>query len=147
MPTIRYYEQIGLIPPARRRPSGHRVYDTTAQDLLIFVRGCREYGFPIEQVRALVALTHSQGRDCVETRDIAQTHLDAVRVKLKELGALELSLAKFAWPSLLNHVREAWILRRTDHDPCRQATRCSSPPQAQAKACDESVERVSEAGP
>jgi len=95
VPTIRYYEEIGLIPPAQRRPNGHRVYDAAAQELLTFIRSCRDFGFSIEQVRALVSLTHSADRDCVEARDIAQAHLEAVRSKLTELRVLERSLAKF----------------------------------------------------
>ncbi len=93
VPTIRYYEEIGLIPPAKRRPSGHRVYGASAEDLLVFVRQCRDFGFPIEKVRELTLLARSDARDCVETRDIAQTHLNTVRVKLAELRALERSLS------------------------------------------------------
>lgn len=96
VPTIRYYEEIGLIPPARRRDSGHRVYDASAVDLLTFVRHCRDFGFPIEQVRELVSLAASEQRDCFETLDIAQAHLKTVRAKLAELRALERSLARFA---------------------------------------------------
>jgi DNA-binding transcriptional MerR regulator len=96
VPTIRYYEEIGLIPPARRRDSGHRVYDARAVELLTFVRHCRDFGFPIEQVRELVSLAGSEQRDCFETLDIAQAHLKTVRAKLAELRALERSLARFA---------------------------------------------------
>ena len=46
VPTIRYYEEIGLIPPAKRRPSGHRYYDAAAAQLLTFIRHCRDFGFP-----------------------------------------------------------------------------------------------------
>jgi DNA-binding transcriptional MerR regulator len=94
--TIRYYEEIGLIPKAGRRTSGHRVYDTKFEELLIFIRRCRDFGFPIEQVRALVALSRSTDRDCAEALEIANAHLDAVRAKLTELRALESSLGGFA---------------------------------------------------
>lgn len=96
VPTIRYYEEIGLIPPARRRASGHRVYDTQAEHLLTFIRRCRDFGFPVEQVRELVALSQSEERDCVETLGIAREQLRAVRAKLAELRGLERSLAQFA---------------------------------------------------
>jgi len=95
VPTIRYYEEIGLIPQARRRPSGHRFYDQAAQELLSFIRRCRDFGFPIEQVRELVSLSSSSERDCAETRDIAQAHLQTVRDKMAELRTLEHSLARF----------------------------------------------------
>lgn len=96
VPTIRYYEEIGLIPPARRRPSGHRVYRQDAVEQLTLIRHCRDFGFPIEQVRELVSLSQSQERDCVETLEIAQAQLKAVRAKLSELRTLERSLARFA---------------------------------------------------
>jgi DNA-binding transcriptional MerR regulator len=95
VPTIRYYEQIGLIPPAKRRSSRHRVYDDKARELLTFIRRCRDFGFPIEQIRALISLAESEERDCVEMRDIAQTQLGVVRAKLLELHALERSLERF----------------------------------------------------
>jgi MerR family copper efflux transcriptional regulator len=53
VPTIRYYEQIGLIPAARRRSGGHRVYDAAAVQQLGFIRRCRDFGFALEQIRAL----------------------------------------------------------------------------------------------
>lgn len=93
--AIRYYEEVGLIPPAARRPSGHRVYGEQVQEVLTLVRHCRDFGFSIEETKALVSLSTSHERDCVEARDIAQVHLDAVRNKLTELQNLERSLSKF----------------------------------------------------
>lgn len=93
--AIRYYEEIGLIPPALRRPSGHRAYPHEVQAVLTLVRHCRDLGFSLEQTRALVALSSSQERDCNDARAIAQEHLDAVRAKLSQLRELELSLAAF----------------------------------------------------
>lgn len=93
--TIRYYEEIGLIPAARRRASGHRVYGTESVEILTFIRRCRDFGFPVELVRELVALSQSDERDCFETLHIAQEHLRAVRAKLAELSGLERSLARF----------------------------------------------------
>ncbi|WP_291026684.1 helix-turn-helix domain-containing protein [Hydrogenophaga sp.] len=93
--AIRYYEEVGLIPPATRRPSGHRVYSPEVQEVLTLVKHCRDFGFSIEETRALVSLSTSDDRDCVEAREIAQVHLNAVRAKLTELQNLERSLSKF----------------------------------------------------
>lgn len=93
--AIRYYEEIGLVPQAMRRPSGHRVYSADAQDLLTLIRHCRDFGFSVEDTRALVSLAASDERDCADAREIAQIHLDTVRAKLAELLALERSLTKF----------------------------------------------------
>jgi DNA-binding transcriptional MerR regulator len=93
--ALRYYEEVGLIPPATRRPSGHRVYDEKVQEVLTLIRHCRDFGFSIEETRALVSLSTSDEKDCVEARDIAQVHLSAVQAKLMQLQDLERSLAKF----------------------------------------------------
>lgn len=93
--AIRYYEEVGLIPEAMRRPSGHRVYSPDVQEVLTLVKHCRDFGFSIEETRAMVSLSTSNDRDCAETREIAQTHLNTVRFKLTELQNLERSLSKF----------------------------------------------------
>jgi len=95
VPTIRYYEEIGLIPRAKRRSSGHRVYDASAAQLLGFIRRCRDFGFTIEQIRSLASLSRNKMRDCAEARDIAQEHLEGVRSKILELASLERTLARF----------------------------------------------------
>jgi DNA-binding transcriptional MerR regulator len=94
-PTIRYYEEIGLLPPANRTTSGQRTYDQDDLGRLTFIKQCRNFGFGIDQVRVLLDLSISPDRDCAETRDIAQRHLDDVRQKLAELRALETRLETF----------------------------------------------------
>ncbi|QHE89126.1 MerR family transcriptional regulator [Hydrogenophaga sp. BPS33] len=93
--AIRYYEEVGLIPAAMRRESGHRAYPDTVQDVLILIRHCRDLGFSIEETRELVTLSTSAERDCVEARSIAQGHLTSVRAKMAELRRLERSLARY----------------------------------------------------
>jgi DNA-binding transcriptional MerR regulator len=95
VPTIRYYEEIGLLPKAGRTPGGRRVYGEPDFRQLLFIRRCRDFGFSIEQVRALASLTESADRDCYGARDLVQSHLEVVREKLVELKALEQSLAGF----------------------------------------------------
>ncbi|SJM33768.1 MerR family transcriptional regulator [Mesorhizobium delmotii] len=94
-PTIRYYEEIGLLPRPSRTNGGQRNYDENDLSRLTFVKQCRDFGFGINQVRVLLELSISRERDCAETRDIAQRHLDEVREKLDELRTLEKRLAGF----------------------------------------------------
>jgi DNA-binding transcriptional MerR regulator len=94
-PTIRYYEEIGLLPRPSRRDGGQRSYGDEDVKRLTFIRRCRDFGFSIEQVRSLVALVQDSERSCMEARDLAQSHLDVVRTKLGELKALERSIASF----------------------------------------------------
>ena len=94
-PTIRYYEQIGLLRPALRHGGNQRVYGRPDVERLTFIRRCREFDFTIEQVRALVALVDDPASCCLDARDLAVSQLDAVRAKMRELEALERSLASF----------------------------------------------------
>jgi DNA-binding transcriptional MerR regulator len=94
-PTIRYYEQIGLLPRPNRRNGGQRRYGEEDVRRLTFIRRCREFGLPIEQVRMLASLVQDRGRSCMEARDIAYRHLTAIRAKLTELRGLEKSMAAF----------------------------------------------------
>jgi MerR family copper efflux transcriptional regulator len=101
VPTIRYYEEIGLLPKARRRAGGHRVsgghrvYGDADLQRLTFIRRCRNFGFSIEQIRELVTLVDTPDRDCTAVRDLVGMHLSEVRSKLSELRALERSLKAF----------------------------------------------------
>lgn len=94
VPSVRYYEQIGLLPNASRRAGGHRVYGSTDLKRLSFIRRCRDFGFSVAQIRELLAVS-TRGTPCVEAREIAAARLQAVRSKLFELQALERSLAGF----------------------------------------------------
>lgn len=95
VPTIRFYEEIGLIPKAARTDGGRRTYSEQDAKLLTFIRRCRDFGFPVEQVRDLVALSGSRERDCFEARDLASVHLRSVREKIAEMRELERSLGEF----------------------------------------------------
>jgi DNA-binding transcriptional MerR regulator len=95
VPTIRYYEEIGLLPRAQRASNGHRYYRDVDLKRLTFIKRCRDFGFPIGQVKELVELFEDGDRACIEVRDMAQSHLNTVREKLKEMRQLETSLAAF----------------------------------------------------
>lgn len=94
-PTIRYYEEIGLLRSAGRQAGNQRVYSDADVKSLTFIRRCREFGFSIDQVRSLAALVQDPSSSCGHARDLAQKHLVSVRAKLTELKALEHSIAAF----------------------------------------------------
>jgi DNA-binding transcriptional MerR regulator len=94
-PTIRYYEEIGLLRSADRQSGGQRIYGDDDVKRLTFIRRCREFGFSIDQVRSLVVLVQDPQSSCMHARDLAEEHLKAVRAKLTDLKALERSIAAF----------------------------------------------------
>ncbi|WP_380871875.1 Cu(I)-responsive transcriptional regulator [Sphingomonas sp. DBB INV C78] len=93
--TIRYYEQIDLLPRPDRQEGNQRRYGDDDVRRLTFIRRCRDFGFSIEQVRTLASLVQDRSRSCMEARDLAQIHLATIRAKLRELRALEKSIAQF----------------------------------------------------
>lgn len=91
--TIRYYENIGLMPPPPRTQGGHRAYDQAHVKRLAFIRRARELGFVIEDVRALLALAGPEHTSCAEVKEIAAAHLTRVRSRIVDLARLEGILA------------------------------------------------------
>jgi DNA-binding transcriptional MerR regulator len=94
-PTIRYYEEIGLLRQAERQDGGQRVYSGDDVKKLTFIRRCRDFGFSIEHVKSLVSIKQDSKRSCMDARDLAQHHLTAVRAKVRELKALQRNLVDF----------------------------------------------------
>jgi DNA-binding transcriptional MerR regulator len=94
VPTIRYYEEIGLVRQAGRSSGGQRYYGPGELDRLSFVARCRDLGFTIEQTRSLIAVTVDNG-PCADARDIAQAHLSAVDAKIAELRSIRRHLDSF----------------------------------------------------
>lgn len=91
--TVRYYERIGLMPEPDRTEGGHRLYETTHQHRLAFIRRGRELGFSIEEIRALLELAETGNRSCQDVQAIAAAHLEDVRTKIADLTKLERILA------------------------------------------------------
>jgi MerR family mercuric resistance operon transcriptional regulator len=89
--TIRYYERIGLMPRPPRTGGGRRAFGPDDLAMLSFIKHCRELGFSLDDIRALLALRASD-RNCSDVKSIASRHLQAVRVKLHTLSEIEGSL-------------------------------------------------------
>lgn len=90
--TIRYYEEIGLVAPARQE-NGYRDYSETDAHTLAFLGRARSLGFSIEECRALLALYDDQTRSSAEVREIARGHLDRIETKIAELEAMRDTLS------------------------------------------------------
>jgi len=89
---IRHYEEVGLLPAARRTDSGYRQYGDADVQTLRFVRHSRDLGFSIEQIRELLGLWHDRKRPSRQVRALAQAHIEELDAKLRELQAMKASL-------------------------------------------------------
>lgn len=93
---IRHYEKIGLVAAAARRESGYRDYDQKDVHTLRFIGRARDLGFPIEEIRALLALWHNQERDSSDVKALALARAAELQRKITELQAMRRSLEHLA---------------------------------------------------
>lgn len=86
--TIRYYESVGLIPPARRSGNGYRRYTKMDIQTLSFVQRARSLGFSVDDVASLLDLWRDKERTSAEVQALASQHLSRTRDKLRELETI-----------------------------------------------------------
>lgn len=89
--TIRYYEEIGLVVPARAE-NGYRSFSDHDLECLRLVSRARRLGFDIDNCRTLLALYEDGERASADVKAIAGAHLEQIEQKIAELGALRDSL-------------------------------------------------------
>jgi Cu(I)-responsive transcriptional regulator len=93
---IRHYEKIGLIAPAARRDSGYRDYDERDVHTLRFVGRSRDMGFPIEEIRHLLALWQDRSRSSADVKALALARAAELKRKARELDEMRRSLERLA---------------------------------------------------
>lgn len=89
--TIRYYEEIGLIEPARAG-NGYRDYSGDDIHRLAFLKRARNLGFSIDDCRQLMALYQDRSRASHDVRAIAAAHVAAIEDKVRELQSMRATL-------------------------------------------------------
>ena len=94
--TIRFYEDIGLLPRAVRTASGRRTYASEDVRRLAFIRHGRALGFSTGEIRSLLGLADEPDRDCSEAAAIARRHLADIGLRIARLAMLREALADVA---------------------------------------------------
>lgn len=90
--TIRYYEQIRLMPEPARSAGNQRRYTQRHRDRLHFIRHARSLGFTIDDIRELLSLSDDEHRDCSAVDALARRHRDAVTARIESLMTLRREL-------------------------------------------------------
>ena len=94
VPTIRYYEQIGLLSEPQRSTGNQRLYGRRAQERLAFIRHARDLGFSLEAIRDLLSLSDRPDQSCEAADSIARQQLAAVERRIERLTALKRELER-----------------------------------------------------
>jgi DNA-binding transcriptional MerR regulator len=94
VPTIRYYEQIGLLPSPPRTSGHQRRYDAAHASRLKFIRHARELGFELEAIRELLAMTAKPNQPCAEIDRLARGHISAIDRRIAHLRSLRSELQR-----------------------------------------------------
>lgn len=89
---IRNYEEMGLLPAARRSDAGYRQYGDTEVQTLRFIRHARDLGFSLQVIGQLVSLWQDRGRPSREVKALATRHIQELDNKARDLLAMKAAL-------------------------------------------------------
>lgn len=96
VPTIRFYEDKGLLETAARTAGNQRRYTQGALSRLSFIRHARDLGLPLEDIAALLSLEGASGAELDRAHDIADRQRRHLRDRIAKLKKLEQELARIA---------------------------------------------------
>lgn len=119
IPTIRYYEGIGLLPPPARTESNRRFYTSEAARRLQFIRHARELGFEIESIRRLLSMADNPDQPCQGADSIAATHLREIEDRIASLTALGEEIRRMISGCAHGPIEECRVIKGlADHADC-----------------------------
>ncbi|KJF69572.1 MerR family transcriptional regulator [Rhizobium nepotum] len=119
VPTIRYYEQMGLIREADRSDGNQRRYEKSDLERLAFIRHARDLGLNIDAIRELIALSQHRQMPCEGADRIAAEHLADVREKIAKLKNLEYELERIVAHCDGHSIEDCYVIRAlSNHGMC-----------------------------
>ena len=122
VPTIRYYEQIGLLPAPPRSEGNRRLYGARDLRRLSFIRHARDLGFEIDAIRTLLTLQDNPSQPCAEADGIAREKLAEVNARIDSLLALKDELEAMVGGCEHRCVGECRVIEvLADHHKCLHA--------------------------
>ncbi|WP_425404668.1 MerR family transcriptional regulator [Hwanghaeella sp.] len=117
--TIRYYEQIGLVPTPPRTAGNQRRYSQADVDRLLFIRHARGLGFPLEAVRDLLSLSDRPDHSCRAADKIARAQLANVEHRIRRLASLKLELERMITQCSGGQISDCRVIEAlSDHSRC-----------------------------
>lgn len=121
VPTIRYYEQMGLISAPERSEGNQRRYSRRESEQLSFIKHARDLGLSIDAIRELIRLSEHPNQPCADADRIAERHLSDIRGKIAKLQRLERELERMATGCDTGSVSDCYVLQSlSDHTMCAE---------------------------
>ncbi|GAK71701.1 MerR family transcriptional regulator [Agrobacterium rubi] len=119
VPTIRYYEQMGLLRAAERSEGNQRRYEKSDLERLAFVRHARDLGLNLDAIKELIALSQHREMPCTDADRIAADHLTTVREKIAKLKKLEHELERIVSHCDGHSIEDCYVIRAlSNHALC-----------------------------
>lgn len=119
VPTIRYYEEIGLLPAPARSDSNRRYYESQDVRRLAFIRHARALGFEVDAIRTLIEMQEKPSQSCATADEIAAVRLAEVEARIGKLTALKDELERMIECGRHGKVRDCRVIEiLADHDKC-----------------------------
>lgn len=119
VPTIRYYEQIGLIDAPARTEGNQRRYDRPALDRLKFIAHARDMGFSMDSLKSMLRLSRHREAPCADVDALVEEHLAEVDARIERLTRLRGELASMLTDCHHGTVADCRIVEvLSDHDEC-----------------------------
>ena len=87
--TIRYYEQIGILPAPQRQQNGYRDYSSDTLDTLRFIHSAQAIGLTLGEIREIIALRNNGDAPCTYVLDLIKRHRDDISERILELTLLQ----------------------------------------------------------
>lgn len=84
--TIRYYEEIGILPSPPRSRSGYRLYGPRERERLAFVLRAKQLRFSLEEIREILDASASGEPPCTRVLDLIDRKIDAAERELRVLA-------------------------------------------------------------
>ncbi|MQW58664.1 MerR family transcriptional regulator [Sinorhizobium meliloti] len=120
VPTIRYYEQMGLLTHTERSEGNQRRYSRREQERLSFIKHARELGLTIEAIRELIDLSEHPELPCADADRIAAEQLQVVRDKIARLRKLETELERITTHCHGSQIRDCYVIQAlANHELCQ----------------------------
>ena len=119
IPTIRFYEQMGLLDAPERSAGNQRRYGDPGLERLSFIRHARDLGLSMQSIRELATLSDHPERPCAEAHRIAARHLVSVAARIAKLRRLQKELKRITAITDADCVGECHVIRAlADHQLC-----------------------------